>query len=338
MLDIKINWRIIIHHMDDILVHIGPYARATWFGAGKTFAFTLFFYYISIASLGFGVHDAWWSICAWIIFRALVVLRIFIIVHDCSHYALFPSMCANSWIGILLGGVVLTPIKQWRRGHNYHHQNSGNLLVVCLEHAIKSGDTIFLTRAEWDNMKGWKRTFLRYFRSPLHFFTIVPLLLFFVAYRIPGRVTKVNTYLTTFLKLLEVSVIMYVWHNINFLWMEFIALWMTAIAGMMLFHLQHGVNKGYRVINAEYNAALSSIHGATFLTFIPWYLKWATLGIEYHHIHHLNTRVPCYRLANCHESAPDGTWKDVNHVSFREAIFAMSNVMWNEKTQLYESF
>lgn len=65
-------------------------------------------------------------------------------------------------------------------------------------------------------------------------------------------------------------------------------------------------------------------------------LRWATLGIEYHHIHHLNTKVPGYALRECHESAPEGgakCWRAVTFVGYAEAARAMLNVMYDERAQ-----
>jgi omega-6 fatty acid desaturase (delta-12 desaturase) len=246
-------------------------------------------------------------------------------------------MWANNWIGMLLGIVVCTPMKQWRRGHNYHHQNSGNLSIVSLQHAIKAGDTIFFTRAQWDSMPwGTQKVMLRVVRDPVVFFTVVPFLLFFIAYRIPGRYTRANTWGVTIGKAVEVGLI--TWAFPAFLWMELFALWMTAICGVMLFHLQHGANQGYRAPASQYNDVDAALMGATYLEFVPWWAKWATLGIEYHHIHHLNTRVPCYKLQKCHEEADDGLWDDVNHVGAVKAWKSLFNVMWNEETGLYEPF
>ena len=53
------------------------------------------------------------------------------------------------------------------------------------------------------------------------------------------------------------------------------------------------------------------------------------LGIECHHIHHLNPAVPCYRLAACHADAPEGTWRDVTRGTWRTCLHAMGNVMWD---------
>merc|ERR550537_1941134 len=80
--------------------------------------------------------------------------------------------------------------------------------------------------------------------------------------------------------------------------------------GVILFHMQHVFDPGYVREADDWNYLDASIEGSSLLH-IPEYLKWVTLGIEYHHIHHFRTRIPGYMLRKCHEEAPEGTWNEV---------------------------
>ena len=63
--------------------------------------------------------------------------------------------------------------------------------------------------------------------------------------------------------------------------------------GMVLFHLQHSVNLPYRERKQKWDFNKAALEGSTFMR-VPWLLRIFTLGIEYHHIHHLNTNVASY--------------------------------------------
>ena len=71
--------------------------------------------------------------------------------------------------------------------------------------------------------------------------------------------------------------------------------------GTVLFHLQHSVNLPYRQRNAKWDFTKAALEGSTFLD-VPFWLKPFTNGIEYHHIHHLNTNVASYVIKECHDS------------------------------------
>jgi omega-6 fatty acid desaturase (delta-12 desaturase) len=69
---------------------------------------------------------------------------------------------------------------------------------------------------------------------------------------------------------------------------------------MFLFHIQHvWPHRGvYRAPKELHNRAAAGLLGSSYLS-VPWWFSWATMGIEYHHIHHCNARVPGYRLQVC---------------------------------------
>lgn len=101
--------------------------------------------------------------------------------------------------------------------------------------------------------------------------------------------------------------------------------------------MQHHVNISYFEPPEKHTVEQAAIYGSTMLH-IPWYLKWFSLGIEYHHIHHFNMRVPCYNLQQCHEDAPDYFWEKVPKVPPHKALRGLFNTMWNPERYRYESF
>ena len=328
------------HPRDPVQAHVNAYASADWRGAAWTLGLTVAMYAGTLA-----LYPAMCATTAgrvaWVLLRGGVFVRVFVLAHDCMHNAFFPRSRWNVAVGRVVAAEALTPFESWRKGHLFHHQTSGNLDVVHVDVAHRSGDTILWTSRDWARMPSHRRRWLRVVRDPLVFFSLVPMLVFFVLYRIPSAsrngpptgVMFVNAY-----RLAEIAAVQLLWLGGGFWWTECAAMWVGACVGVMLFHLQHGVNRGYRVEAAEHDRRTASLLGSTFMQ-VPFWLKWVTLGIEYHHIHHLNPQVPCYKLARCHESAPPGTWDDVVKVPFgRLAVASLLNVMWNEETQAYEPF
>mmetsp|Transcript_7159 Transcript_7159/g.15648 ORF Transcript_7159/g.15648 Transcript_7159/m.15648 type:complete len:363 (+) Transcript_7159:144-1232(+) len=318
--------------------HVNKFAKADWYQAFQTLGITVALYVGTLIAYPYFCMFGAAGRLAWVLIRGGVMVRTFILSHDCMHNSFFPKTKWNVAIGRLAASEALTPFERWRRGHLFHHQTSGSLEVVKVEMAHKSGDTVFWTTSDWDKLPAGRKNILRFLRDPIVFFSLVPLLIFFVLYRIPGKgrhrtgVTFVNIQRT-----LEISAVQLLWLGNGFWWMEMLAMWTGASVGVLLFHLQHGVNEGYRVQPNEHDRGQASLLGATFLQ-VPWWFKWVTLGIEYHHIHHLNAQVPCYKLATCHNSAPPGMWDSVVKVETRLALASLLNVMWNDKTSQYEPF
>ena len=107
----------------------------------------------------------------------------------------------------------------------------------------------------------------------------------------------------------------------------------------MLFHLQHQVNAGFwedydKNDRATYN--LAQLHASSMIV-VPSLLKWATFGIEYHHIHHLNTRVPSYNLQKCHEENFH-LFNKITVVGYKQAFLSLFHTLYDEENKKYISF
>jgi omega-6 fatty acid desaturase (delta-12 desaturase) len=68
--------------------------------------------------------------------------------------------------------------------------------------------------------------------------------------------------------------------------------------------LQHQFGGAYRARSADWNYIAAALKGSSFYE-LPSILQWFTGNIGFHHIHHLNPRIPNYYLQRCHDSDPD---------------------------------
>ena len=80
--------------------------------------------------------------------------------------------------------------------------------------------------------------------------------------------------------------------------------YLAMFSGVLLFHWQHVFVPGYVRDKTAWNLRDAAITGSSLLL-VPEWLKFFTLGIEYHHIHHFRTKIPGYKLKEVHEHAPE---------------------------------
>src|SRR5215204_2292019 len=108
-----------------------------------------------------------------------LLVRTFIIMHDCAHGSFFPSRRANEVVGYLTGVVTLTPFEQWRRDHALHHASSGDL------DRRGHGDIQTLTVDEYRALGRWERFKYRFYRNAFVMLVIGPIYLM-IHYRRPA--------------------------------------------------------------------------------------------------------------------------------------------------------
>lgn len=295
--------------------HVKQYARAEWRCAWRALALT-----VALQAAAFALHAASLRFAAAAL-QAGVSVRAFIIFHDCCHSSFFPSPRANAVLGRVLSVWTLTPFAYWRDMHLFHHAHSGDLAL------FDAADTIMFTERQFRSLKPAPRAVVRCLRDPVVFHLLVPALQWFALYPLAAA-TRDRWVVAG-----HAAHGLLAWRWLGFF--HYSGLYAACVAGVALFHLQHAANPCARVHDvpgAARCAAQAALRGSTHLR-VPPALAWATLGIEFHHVHHLDTRVPSYRLQACHEAAPPGAWHGVASLGAREAAEAMRNVMYDEDTR-----
>lgn len=254
---------------------------------------------------------------------SLVTFRTFVIFHDCCHRSFFKKNSYNYYLANILSPLVLQSEESWKSGHNHHHLSHGNRNLT--DHT----KTVISLR-EFDELSFTYKVFYSIARNPPVFFTIVPLYVFFIS-----NLNKIR-YMIQYSGLL---VFLYYIGGPNFMYQFVLGQYISAVIGTMLFHLEHQVNIGYWEFfdeNDSLSKDNSELMGSSMIQ-VPNYLKWATLGIEYHHIHHLNPQVPCYNLKDCHDNS-DGRFNKITSINFHDCFKALFHTFYDSKTKRYTSF
>ena len=113
--------------------------------------------------------------------------------------------------------------------------------------------------------------------------------------------------------------------------------YLAMLGGVLLFHWQHVFDSGYVRDASEWKIRNAAMQGSSIIL-VPEPLKYFTLGIEYHHIHHFRTRIPGYQIRECHETAPAHAFDEVPVLSLREMWRSLFLQVWDDSTQSYATF
>lgn len=284
---------------------------------------------------------AWWSlaISAWLTFaislcNAAFLLRLFAIQHDCGHAAFFKSRAMSDWLGRVLGVLTLTPYDVWRRSHSMHHSSSGNLGRRGM------GDVHTITVAEYRNLTPLKRLLYRLYRHPVVLFGLGPGYLFFLQNRLPlGLMAKarywVSAMCTNVAIFAALLVILYFGGIMPILLIFAPSTLLAATAGVWLFYVQHQFETTHWETEEDWDLHDAALHGSSHYV-MPSVLQWLSANIGIHHVHHLYSRIPFYRLPEVlrdHAVLADG-----NRMTIRESLANARLHLWDEDSKRLLSF
>jgi omega-6 fatty acid desaturase (delta-12 desaturase) len=235
------------------------------------------------------------------VLAGLLYLRFFVIYHDQQHQAILPHSRLAEGLMRIFGMLILSPSSVWKSSHNHHHNHNSKLRGSHI------GSYPIMTKAQYLNASKGARFKYLFMRHPL---TILFGYVFVFQYGMclyPSLTKPLEHYdcLLAFLAhvLLAVAI---VW---LFGWL---ALFLTLIVphfiasaiGSYLFYAQHNFPSVSFSDNASWSYDKAALESSSFMKTGP-IMAWFTANIGYHHLHHLNPRIPFYRLPETVAAIPE---------------------------------
>jgi len=258
----------------------------------------------------------------------LLLLRMFIIQHDCGHGAFMPGQKQNDWIGRAIGVLTLTPYDCWKRSHELHHAGTGNL------DARGFGDVDTLTVSEFRSLPALKQIGYRLYRHPLTILGFGPAYLFLLRHRLPIGLMKAGSlfWISAMATNAATGLLLFAlaWQfGISATLLVFLpTLLFAATTGVWLFYIQHQFENARWDTRSEWSFKTSALLGSSYLD-LPAPLRWFTGGIGIHHIHHLMSRIPFYRLYKALGAHPE--LANVNRLTLRQTYGPFLLALWDEE-------
>lgn len=264
-----------------------------------------------------------------------LLVRLFMIQHDCGHGSFFRSRLANDWIGRAIGVFTLTPYDYWRRNHARHHASSGNL-----DHR-GSGDIDTLTVSEFAARSRWRQILYRLYRHPIVMFGVGPTYLFILRHRLPFGMMRNGwqPWLSTMGTNVAIGVLIAGMIRLvgpgPFLLVHLPIMVLAASIGVWLFYVQHQFENTSWSRDEAWSFHETALYGSSHYH-LPSVLRWFTANIGIHHVHHLCSRIPRYRLPDVLRDHPE--LANVGRITLVQSLRCVSKALWDEKERRLISF
>jgi acyl-lipid omega-6 desaturase (Delta-12 desaturase) len=264
-----------------------------------------------------------------------VLVRLFMIQHDCGHGSFFRGRLANDWVGRVIGVMTLTPYDYWRHNHALHHASSGNLDQRGF------GDIDTLTVREFFARPRWGQILYRLYRHPIVMFGVGPTYLFILRHRLPIGMMRYGwkPWLSTMGTNAAIAILVAAMIRlVGFGPFLLVHLPITALAssiGVWLFYIQHQFEDTSWSHDEAWSFHEAALHGSSYYH-LPGVLRWFTANIGVHHIHHLCSRIPCYRLPDVLRDHPQ--LAAVGRLTLLQSLRCVRLALWDEDGRRLISF
>jgi omega-6 fatty acid desaturase (delta-12 desaturase) len=295
--------------------------RAVWQILNTLIPYAMLWYLMYLT-----VAVSWWLTMPLAILAGGFLVRVFIIFHDCGHGSFFKSRRANDIVGFITGVLTLTPYSYWRWEHAIHHRTAGDL------DRRGTGDVWTMTVQEYLAASRWQRFAYRLARNPVVLFVLAPVYLFLIKHRFPfgkpNRSERHSVYWTNVALFGMAAGLSWIFGLKAYLLIQFTVIIVAGSVGVWLFYVQHQFEGVYWERRAEWDFMIAALQGSSFYR-LPKVLQWLSGNIGFHHIHHLNSRIPNYNLERCHKAHP--LFQTVKPVTLFSSFKSLTFRLWDEQ-------
>lgn len=275
----------------------------------------------------------YWITLALAVVAGGILVRIFILFHDCCHGSFFASRRANTILGYISGILLFTPFENWRYAHAVHHATAGDLDRRGL------GDIWTMTTDEYLAAPLRRRLAYRIYRNPFILFIPGPVLLFLFLQRFPAKGAKKrerNSVAFTNLAILFVVVLASLTIGLRtYFLIQFPVIVIAGAFGLWLFYVQHQFENVYWARHEIWDPVRVALEGSSYLK-LPKILQWFTSNIGLHHIHHARPTIPNYNLQRCYDDVP--TFQAAEPLTIRTSLKTACLSLYDEKQKKLISF
>ncbi len=283
-------------------------------------------YLALVVAMYYVLQVSFWLTLPLAILAGGFLIRIFIIFHDCGHGSFFKSQRANRFWGRVGGLLSFTPYYSWTKNHKAHHLTSGNL------DERGTGDVTTMTVKEYLAASKKERFKYRIYRHPLSMLLLGPLQILLIGNRFallsPDRKDKLSCWGTNLAIAAVFTTVALTLGIKYYLLIQIPIVYCAFVFGIWLFYVQHQFEGVYWERDADWDFVEASLAGSSFYK-LPKVLQWFSGCIGFHHVHHLNERVPNYRLEKCHQELEKV--QEVPVINIRRSLKALSYRLWDEE-------
>jgi omega-6 fatty acid desaturase (delta-12 desaturase) len=302
--------------------------KRSWWLVGSTFVMLI------LALVGAALSP-WWPLrLLFSVVSAFLMVRAFITYHDYMHNAILARSRLAWFLFRAYSALALTPPRSWKESHNYHHGHVGKIASASV------GAFPIMTTGMWRETSRASRAAYRIERHPLTVLTGYLTIFFFSITLLPLLRNPARHWDSLLVLLGHGALIATLWILGGFDTVFFVVLLpmtVASIIGSYLFFAQHSFEDMHILSEEDWTYHRAALESSSYMK-LNALMRWVTGNIGYHHIHHLNVRIPFYRLPEAMNAIPELQSPATTTLSFRDIRACFRCCLWDPGLQRMVSY
>lgn len=263
------------------------------------------------------------------VLMSLLMMRFFMIYHDFEHHAILHKSRIAKVIMSAYGLFMLTPASIWKRSHDHHHKHNSKTYSASI------GSYPIATKKKFSSMSKLERFGYLAIRHPLvimlGYFTIFIFGMCIASFASTPK--KHWDSLVALILHIALSVFIYNYFGADtYLFTILIPFTITCAIGSYLFYAQHNFPGVVFNNNEDWTYEKAALDSSSYMKTGP-IMEWFSGNIGYHHIHHLNARIPFYRLPEAYKNIEELRMAKVTSLKISDIIACFKLKIWDPELQ-----
>ena len=257
----------------------------------------------------------------------LLLIRMFIIYHDHQHHTILTKSPVANVIMTIFGIYMLSPTSIWKRSHDHHHNNNSKLFSASI------GSYPIATRKKFLDMSGSEKFVYLTIRHPvtiaLGYFSMFIVGMCIGSFRSNPR-KHFDSLLALIIHVAAAVLIFWLWGWQTWFLLFFLPFLIAFGLGAYLFYAQHNFPGVTFCDNKNWAYEKAALESSSFMVMNP-VMAWFTGNIGYHHIHHLNSKIPFYRLPEVMKHFTELQNCKTTSLDFKEVRACFRLKLWDQE-------
>ncbi len=225
------------------------------------------------------------------VLAGLVMVRLFILYHDYMHGAILRNSKLAKWFMHGYGMLFLSPPVIWKHSHDDHHKNN------CKSFGAELGAFPVMTTQAYAEASLWRRFGYRLVRNPLIILFGYATSFFWSKAMYHFLENPIRNYSAGLSIVIHfgIAILIGLYSVQAMLLGLLLPMFIGSAMGTYLFYAQHNFPGMKRKEGHEWDYVYAALRSSSYMK-MSRLMHWFTGNIGYHHVHHLNAKIPFYRL------------------------------------------